>query len=115
MKKAKMSGSTGMLLTVMFLAMAFSFPSVVEAEPKVGEIEGISYNVNHSMGANLKLLIGKKVYVHLDSWQTWAGTVKAVGDHLMHLEKIERKDYFDALICIKNIIAIDVRFRKVQR
>jgi len=115
MKKVKMSGSTRMLLTVMFLAMAFSFLSAVEAEPKVVEIEGMSYNVNHSMGGNLKLLIGKKVYVSLDSGQTLAGTVKAVGDHLMHLEKIQRKEYFDALIRIKNIIAIDVRFRKDQR
>ncbi len=113
--KAKMTGSTWVILTALALAMAFSFPADVGAKSKVVEIEGMSYNVKASMVDNLKSLVGKKVYVALDSGQTLAGTVKAVGNHLIHLEKIERKDYFDALIRIKNIIAIDVRFREVQR
>ncbi len=115
MKIATRGGSVAMLLTMLLLAMAFSFPTGAVAKSKVVEIEGMNYNVKSSMADNLKALIGKKVYVSLDSGQTLAGTIKAVGNHLIHLEKIERKDYFDALIRIKNIIAIDVRFREVQR
>ncbi len=115
MKKITMVCTVGMLLSVLLLAMAFSLPSDAEAKSKVVEIEGMSYNVNSSMADNLKSLIGKRVYVSLDSGQTLSGTLKAVGNHLIHLEKIERKEYFDALIRIKNIIAIDVRFREVQR
>ncbi len=115
MQKTKKFGNVFVLLGVLLLAMTFSFPLDAAAKSKVVEIEGMSYNVKASMGDNLKLLIGKKVYVSLDSGQTLAGTIKSVGNHLIHLEKIERKEYFDALIRIKNIIAIDVRFREIQR
>jgi small nuclear ribonucleoprotein (snRNP)-like protein len=67
------------------------------------------------MEDNLKALIGKKVYVTLDSGKSFAGYVKEVGDHLMHLEKLDGKDYFDALLRIENINAIDTRFRNIQR
>jgi hypothetical protein len=33
----------------------------------------------------------------------------------MHLEKLDGKDYFDALLRIDNISAIDTRFRDIQR
>ncbi|MBW2250084.1 MAG: hypothetical protein JRF60_05515, partial [Deltaproteobacteria bacterium] len=77
-------------------------------------IKGISYNVNSSLADNLKSLIGKKVYVTLDSGKTFAGLVKEVGNHLMHLEKLDGKDYFDALLRIENISAIDTRFRDTK-
>ncbi len=115
MMKTMTVGSLGVLLGILVLAMALSLPSVVEAKSKVVEIEGMNYNVKSSMADNLKALIGKRVYVSLDSGQTLAGTLKAVGNHLIHLEKIERKEHFDALIRIKNIIAIDVRFREIKR
>ena len=115
MRNERMIVSTGVLLTALVLAMVFSFPSNVGAKTKVVEIEGMSYNAESSMADNLKALTGKKVYVSLGSGQTLAGSVKSVGSHLMHLEKIEGKDYFDALIRIDSIVAIDTRFREVQR
>jgi len=33
----------------------------------------------------------------------------------MHLEKLGHKDYFDALIRIESIVAIEARFRKLER
>ncbi len=77
--------------------------------------EEISYDVNSSLADNLKSLMGKKVYVSLDSGKTFAGFVKEVGNHLIHLEKLDGKDYFDALIQIENINAIDTMFRGFQR
>jgi small nuclear ribonucleoprotein (snRNP)-like protein len=76
--------------------------------------ETIKYLVNASIADNLKSLLGKQVYVTLDSGKTFAGFVKEVGNHLLHLEKLQDKDYFDALIKIENISAIDTRFRGFQ-
>jgi small nuclear ribonucleoprotein (snRNP)-like protein len=108
-----------MNLTKIFLA-AFSciimlvVPHMADAGAKPTPIEGVSYQVNASMKDNIKTLVGKKVYVHLDSGTTLSGVVKAVGNHLIHLEKLDRKDFFDALIKIDTIIAIDAQFRKYQ-
>jgi hypothetical protein len=76
--------------------------------------EQIAYHVNASLSDNLKSLLGKQVYVTLDSGKTFAGFVKEVGDYLLHLEKLQDKDYFDALIIIESISAIDTRFRGFQ-
>jgi small nuclear ribonucleoprotein (snRNP)-like protein len=115
MKRSKMVGSVGLSLTILFYVTIHMLPTEVEAKTKVIAIEGVSYDVNSSMADNLKSLVGKKVYVSLDSGKTFTGFVKEVGNHLMHLEKLDRKDYFDALIRIENISAIDTRFRDIQR
>lgn len=85
------------------------------AQQKAAEIEGVSYNVNSSMAENLKALNGRVVYFSLDSGKTFTGIVKAVGNHLVHVEKLEGKEFFDALISIEAIRAIDTRFRDIQR
>ncbi len=110
-----MMGTVGFVLLILFCVTIFIQPTVAEAKSKVVLIEGIGYNVNSSMADNLKSLVGKKVYVAVDSGATYVGFVKSVGNHLMHLEKLDRKDYFDALIRIERISAIDTRFREVQR
>ena len=115
MKKSMIGVSVGLTLTILFYAAMLILPANVEAATKVVAIEGISYNVNSSLADNLKSLTGKKVYVTLASGETLAGLVKEVGEHLMHLEKLDGKDYFDALIRIENINAINTRFRNIQR
>lgn len=115
MKKVKMLSFVGIILAMLFSAAFLTLPAEVQAKAKVLVIEGMSYNVNSSMVDNLKSLMGKRVYVTLDSGKSFAGFVKEVGDHLVHLEKLDGKDFFDALIRIENISAIDARFRKLQR
>jgi len=110
-----MVGFVGLALAILFYVTVFMLPTEVEAKSKVVAIKGISYNVNSSLADNLKSLIGKKVYVTLDSGKTFAGFVKEVGNHLVHLEKLDGKDYFDALVRIENISAIDTRFRDIKR
>ena len=114
-KKSKIGVSVGLAVTILFCTVIFILPKDTEAGAKVVAIEGVGYSVNSSMQDNLKSLIGKKVYVSLDSGTTLAGYVKKVGNHLLHLEKLDGKDYFDALIRIENINAIDTRFRNIQR
>ena len=115
-KKAKMLNSVGITLAMLFPVAFFTLPAeVVGAKAEVVAIEGMSYNVNSSLADNLKSLVGKKVSVTIVSGKTLSGFVKEVGIHLIHLEKLEGKDYFDALIRIENISAIEAMFRNYQR
>jgi len=114
-KKAGVLSSAGIWPAMLFLVAALSFPAGVDAKAKVAAIEGMSYNVESSLEDNLKSLVGKKVYVTLTSGKTMAGLVKSVGNHLIHLEKLDGRDFFDALIRIESISAIDARFRDFQR
>jgi hypothetical protein len=95
----------------LFVGMALVFPLGGEALPKAAADQAVSYNVNASMADNLKSLTDKRVLVTLSSGKSLAGTVKAVGDHLLHLEKLEGKEFFDALILIQDIEAIETRIR----
>lgn len=115
MKRSKMVGSVGLVLTMLFCFTLLMLMAEVEAKAKVIDIEGVSYNVNFSMSNNLKSFIGKKVSLTLDSGKTFTGLVKKVGNHLVHLEQLEGRVYFDALLRIENISAIDTRFRNIQR
>ena len=114
-KKAKILSSLGTAITVLFLNALFILPKEAVAKPKIVAIEGMSYNVNSSLADNLKSLVGKKVSVTIVSGKTLSGFVKEVGINLIHLEKLEGKDYFDALIRIENISAIEAMFRNYQR
>ncbi|ABW68004.1 hypothetical protein [Desulfosudis oleivorans] len=101
---------------MMFLAVSFLLvPVMAGAAANVVAIEGMAYNVKASLADNLKALEGKQVYITLKSGTVLAGTVKTVGDHLVHLEKLDRKDFFDALIRLDEIAAIDTKFRDFQR
>ena len=51
----------------------------------------------------------------MGSGKTFAGFIKVVGDHLVHLEKLDDKSYFDALLQIEDISAIETKFRDIQR
>ena len=114
-KKATILSSAGIAIVILGFSLFFVFPVNVNADSKVVAIEGMSYNVDSSMADNLKSLAGKKVYVTLESGKTLSGMVKSVGNHLVHLEKLDGKDYFDALIRMDNISAIDAKFRDYQR
>lgn len=114
-KKSTAFVYVGFVLAILFCSTIIILPMEAGAKSNVVAIEGISYNVNSSLTDNLKSLIGKKVQVTLDSGKTFSGFIKAVGNHLIHLEKLAGKDFFDALISIENISAIDTRFRNIKR
>ncbi len=101
----------GLWITVIACVLFF-WTFQASAKTELVPVDGASYNVNAPLADNLKTLVGKKVYVHLDSGTTLIGYVKETGNHFMHLEKLDRKDFFDALIAIEHIIAIDTQFRK---
>ncbi len=110
-----MADFVGLAWTILFYVAVLVLPMEAEAKSNVVAIEGISYNVGFSLADNLKSLGGKKISVTLDSGKTFTGFVKEVGNHLLHLEKLVGKDYYDALLRIDNISAIDTRFRNIAR
>ena len=114
MNKSDRFHSGASILVALFCAAMLTAFSGADAKAEAVGIEVASYNVNSSIAANLKALVGKKVYITLTSGNTFSGSVKEVGAHLVHLEKLEGKDFFDALIRIDAISAIDTRFREYQ-
>jgi hypothetical protein len=96
------------------LAGFSSMPAHAEPPQPAGS-DAPAYSVNTSLAANLKSLSGKRVTVHLKSGTALTGTVKAVGDHLVHLEKLEGRDFFDALVATDEVGAIDTRARTPGR
>jgi small nuclear ribonucleoprotein (snRNP)-like protein len=103
------------LFTIAFAAISCAtilyYAPDAGAQSRVTAIQGVSFNVSGSFTDNLKALAGKDVYINLRSGKTYQGFVKSVGDHLIHVEKIAGKEYFDALIRIEDISAIEVKFR----
>ena len=115
-KKIKgINSLTGIALVILFCGTLLAAPAKADAKQNIVAIEGAKYNVSASLADNLKSFVGKKVSVTLDSGKSFVGFVKEVGNHLVHLEKLDGKEYFDALIRIDSISAIDARFRQIQR
>ena len=100
---------------ISFILVSILSSTLTFAGTKVVAIEGANFKVNNSMTNNLRSFSGKRITVVLNSGNKLSGFVKKVGDNLLHLEKLENKDQFDALIKINNISAISTRFRKFQR
>lgn len=104
------------LLTIASIVIAaVTMSTVASAGPNVVPIDDVSYNVNVRLTDNLRTLMGKRIHVSLNSGKEITGTVRDIGNQLVHLEKIEGRDYFDALIRVDSINAVDTRFRKVER
>ena len=108
-----MKKSTGKLVlsAAIALAIVFGFSLIkVESVTSAGP-EAVQFNVSTSMADNLSMLKGKTVTVYLASGQTITGTVNDVKGNLLHLAKLNQKDFFDALVAIDRISAIDTRVR----
>jgi len=103
------------MVAVLFSFVLLVISPVSIAGTKVVPVQGVNYIINASMMDNLNSLVGRKVTLTVDGGNFLAGIVKSVGPHLIHLEKIERKEFFDALIRIDSIQAIEVQFREYQR
>ena len=117
MKKTMSFGLPSIMAVVAIAALcsvlcAF-FPQPVQAK-SVEVPEGVSFNMSISMTDNLKNLIGKDVIIHLRSGKTLQGYVKAVGNGLVHLEKLAGRDFYDALVHIEDISAIEIKFRGLK-
>lgn len=66
------------------------------------------------MQDNLKGFSGKDVFVHLRSGKTLQGYVKAVGNDIVHLEKLAGRYFYNPLIRIEDISAMEAKFRDLK-
>ncbi|MEN6624472.1 MAG: hypothetical protein ABFD50_23355 [Smithella sp.] len=102
------------IAAVVFLAVAFvNLPATAQAR-SVSSVKNASFNVSASIMQNLKNYTGKEVVIYLNSGKYFQGYVKNISESLIHLEKIAGKDFYDALIQIEDIIAIEAKFREMK-
>jgi hypothetical protein len=109
------------LILTILLVVTFCFgistilPGAALAQPKKPTaLEGAVFNTAASLSDNLKIYVGKDIYVHLKSGKTIQGYVKSVGNNLLHLEKLAGKEFYDALVLIEEISAIEAKFRDMK-
>jgi hypothetical protein len=101
--------ATGLILMTLLLVNLFVTPQTAQAagSPK----EYVQLNASIPLADNLTALKGKMVTVSLSSGQTMTGVVKDVQNNLLHLEKLAQKEFYDALIRVDLIVAIEARVR----
>ena len=102
---------------VVFLAVSLVFACTLDGwaqQKKVTELEGVQFNTGASLADNLKPFVGKDVFLHLRSGKTFQGYLKSVGNGLVQLEKIAGRDFYDALIRIEDISAVEAKFRDMK-
>jgi hypothetical protein len=98
------------LLLMLTVSGSLAAPIISSAVEPQGTIPQI--NVDIPLTENLAALKGKTVLVTLSSGQAISGVVKDVKNGLLHLEKLSQKDFFDAVIVVDKISAIEVRVRQ---
>jgi hypothetical protein len=101
--------AAGFILMVLLQANLFVQPRAAEAA--AGPKEYTQLNAAIPLADNLIALKGKTAAVSLSSGQIVTGVVKDVQNNLLHLEKLSQKEFFDAIIRLDQIVAIEVRVR----
>jgi hypothetical protein len=113
MKRATVILSGAVLAVFLFTAIFIVFPASAQSRSATA-VPGAKFDVSSSIKDNLKTYVGKDVLVHLRSGKTFQGNVKSVGDHFVHVEKLFGRDFYDALIRIDDISAIEAKFRDMK-
>ncbi len=79
----------------------------------IASAEEVKYDLKPAvtMKALLTDSIGKRVVLRLESSEEMEGTVTMVGEHLVHISKLSKRDFFDAFVSIDRISAVIMRAR----
>ena len=113
MRGKAMFAVAAVLGLVVFFTISICSPLDAQMK-KVTTLEGVKYDTASSMADNLKANAGKDVTVHIRSGKTIQGYVKSVGNNLVHVEKIAGRDFYDVLIRIEEISAVEIKFRDMK-
>lgn len=113
-RKAQFAMLFVVLVTLCWGMSIFFGPEVQAQQKKVIALEGINFDTAASLADNIKAFVGKDMFVHLRSGKTVQGYVKSVGNGLLHLERLAGNDFYDALIRIEDISAIEGKFRDMK-
>ncbi|MFA6549360.1 MAG: hypothetical protein WCT39_05490, partial [Candidatus Margulisiibacteriota bacterium] len=79
------------------------------------KMEAPELNLDQSFADNLKNFQGKFVVINLMSGGEIKGFVKEVRSIFLRLEKIADRDYYDAMIRLDQISAIEVQVRGLNK
>jgi len=73
----------------------------------------VKFELNKDYGIKeiLTGYVGKRVAIRLDAGEELEGIVSSVGDHLVHISKLSKRDFYDALVRIERINAVIIRVR----
>jgi hypothetical protein len=104
-----------MLITIAAMVMVvgigiFIIPRAVSAADTESK-ENAKFNVGTTMVSNLASLTGKTITVTLSSGQTFTGVVSDAKDNLLYLTRITQREFYDALIAIDHISAIEMKVK----
>ncbi len=103
-----------LVMALVAVAFALSTGPAAGEMKKATAVEGARFDTSFPLTENLKTFLGRDVHLLLRSGQTVQGYVKSVGDHFVHLEKIAGKDFYDALVRIDDISAVEAKFRDMK-
>ena len=108
MKRKNPAASAVVLAALLMICLVLSFqPAQAAGEAK----QYVQLNAGLSLADNLIALKGKTVTIYAASGQVMTGIVKDVRDNILHLEKISQKEFYDALIRVDLISAVEARVR----
>jgi len=81
------------------------------ASPAMSADEAYVLKPGHKMEAVLKDLAGKRVTLRLRAGGELTGKVAVVGDHAVQLSALANKEFYDAIISLDAIDAVEVKAR----
>jgi hypothetical protein len=99
------------VLTVLVAFGLVYLPHTVQAQAAREVKELVKLNAGIPIEDNLIALKGRSVTVILLSGTQITGIVKEVKNNQLHLERLSLKEFFDALIRIDHISAIEARVK----
>ena len=72
----------------------------------------LTINNDDTMAKVLAGQKGKKITITLTQGEELSGTVANITDELLHLEQLTGKEFYDAVIPVKNISAVIIRTKE---
>ncbi len=94
------------------MAVLTAFAFCLMACPVFAEEGKFDLNTAAAIKDILKDQTGKRVIVRLDAGEELEGTVSKVGDQLVHISRLSRRDFFDAVVRIDKIGAVIIKVRE---
>lgn len=96
---------------ILILALVISFLCMFTAGQLYAEETKLVVNASDGFKEALTANIGKRVSVRTDAGEALEGNVVSVGLHLVHIEKLTGKDFYDAVLKIDRISSVVIRVR----
>ncbi len=97
-----MKTRTILLIVVMCFALGSTIGWAAETKP------GFQITKQETIRSLLQKNLGKQIVLQMDSGTQVFGTIKMVGKSLVHVTKPKGKEYFDIIILIDKIEALEI-------